>query len=1257
MDYSTPRKKPSRKLLSLIMALTMFLTLGLQPREAKAVYGTGLSGYSTLEGYNVDDKSWEGLWVTGNLGKTYAEGEWFPGRLRLNGFQASFPNFENFPDIAITYDATYPIGGGTERGMFIDLVKGIQIGVRTLSSLEAYPRTDGTAYPMGTDVLVDAAQNHANESAWTGYRLFNLPNNQVNRSAETATLGEVGSVNDQERMFIITQADIVAALTAMGIPLSTDNIEIYFEFHLARTSIWGERNLQGVAYTTSPRSDWGGYLYNKTNYPALDWDSLRYGAGLKSGSSGHFEFLGAQKSVPLPNVPEVFRTVEGRKFEDLNNNGAYDTGEPYLPGWTINLTGTIEGYPVTLTDVTDANGVYSFDYLTFGTNLNVKESMKAGYIETYPNALTADLANGAKAVSSVESGKGTWGWFIGSMIMPASNLTLTGIDFGNFQPKPAFTIEKTGDTLSKIGDFIKFTVTVKNTGNVPLTLVSISDDKFGTLAGFASTLAIGATESHEFSGQIPNGASDPFINKVTASYQFMDMTAVTHDATHSTNLFSPGSSITKVVDKAFAIPGETVHYTIEVTNSSSTDTPVMHYVLTDELLGWTGLNAVKFDLSSGETKTIGADYVIPMTAKKDDVITNTASYATTFDDFPNKYFNNASASTTVRVPAIKITKTGDALSKIGDDTNYKIVIENTGNVPLTRVEVLDITFNSDLTLKFPETLAPGAKAEVNVTFKIPAGAADPFVNEVKARYKYVSGSFEFEVSDKSTHSVNLFQPGIKIEKWADKDVSMIGDTVKYSIKVTNTGSSDSPDMIFSVHDDIVGDLILSPGAATDELKKKDSLAAGASKTYEYTYKIPAGAVSPIVNTAEVTASPVGFPNILKDKDSHSIKLFTPSLTLKKTADSATSKVGDKIVYTLVVKNTTAEAFAPSITGTLTDALLGVDVTFTLAPGATFTLPVDYIVKAADDPDYLTKLTWTPLKNTAKVTAETIGFEAISQFTLEDSVTVQLVHPHIKITKTVDPVVGHVGDTVTYTVTIKNTGDVKLVNISVTDTLKTFAAGDFVTSLDPEASDSFSYTRVLAAADIPLLENTATVTSNPVDLPNVITDKASARVEVKPMLYAETGWAYGGSLAIPINSLNKTFTNWGWTNGPVPEGDYHWPIYVGAGLNKLEKGTIAGYVDVSYHAGTVIVTYTTEPGYTFSQIHLWVGNTMLPMVQNGKKSVMTNSPGQFTYNPDVNGETTWSQTITGLTDPVYIAAHSVIWVPWEEMNILYNTTKY
>ncbi|MEM2004642.1 MAG: SdrD B-like domain-containing protein [Zestosphaera sp.] len=74
--------------------------------------------------------------------------------------------------------------------------------------------------------------------------------------------------------------------------------------------------------------------------------------------------------------------ISGYKWNDLNGDGVWDTNEPGLEGWTINLYGdsTLIG-----TTTTNINGYYEFVNLPPGT-YTVSEVLQAGWSQTYPPA-------------------------------------------------------------------------------------------------------------------------------------------------------------------------------------------------------------------------------------------------------------------------------------------------------------------------------------------------------------------------------------------------------------------------------------------------------------------------------------------------------------------------------------------------------------------------------------------------------------------------------------------------------------------------------------------------------------------------------------------------------------------------------------------------------------------------------------------------------------------------------------------------------
>jgi hypothetical protein len=91
-------------------------------------------------------------------------------------------------------------------------------------------------------------------------------------------------------------------------------------------------------------------------------------------------------------------TISGLKFNDRNQNGTQDAGEPALAGWTIYLDDNNNGVqePTETSVVTDVAGNYQFTNLPPAT-YNLREVQQPGWIQTAPaagEALTVTLTSG-----------------------------------------------------------------------------------------------------------------------------------------------------------------------------------------------------------------------------------------------------------------------------------------------------------------------------------------------------------------------------------------------------------------------------------------------------------------------------------------------------------------------------------------------------------------------------------------------------------------------------------------------------------------------------------------------------------------------------------------------------------------------------------------------------------------------------------------------------------------------------------------------
>lgn len=125
---------------------------------------------------------------------------------------------------------------------------------------------------------------------------------------------------------------------------------------------------------------------------------------------------------------------------------------------------------------------------------------------------------------------------------------------------------------------------------------------------------------------------------------------------------------------------------------------------------------------------------------------------------------------------------------------------------------------------------------------------------------------------------------------------------------------------------------------------------------------------------------------------------------------------------------------------------------------------------------------------------------------------------------------------------------------------------------------------------------------------------------------ETAFARGDEGATCFIDLEEyDFSRWGWSIGPLTEGDYTYDIYAAAGQCDIEKGTLVGTVDVSYSGGNVDVTYNIDDAYEVEETHTYAGYDPVASDKQGRPTV---APGQYTIGENLEGE-------------IYVIAHAVV----------------
>ena len=411
----------------------------------------------------------------------------------------------------------------------------------------------------------------------------------------------------------------------------------------------------------------------------------------------------------------------------------------------------------------------------------------------------------------------------------------------------------------------------------------------------------------------------------------------------------------------------------------------------------------------------------------------------------------------------------------------------------------------------PVTLAPGGVLECTATYQVTqadldAGAVN---NTATATGTPPTGP---PLTPTGTVTVPGTQtPDLTLVKVADKtSVSTVGETITYTFTATNTGNVTLTDA--DITDPLPGLSTLScESPVGTAVTTPVTLAPGGvlecTATYQVTQAdLDAGAVN---NTATATGTPPTGPPLTPTDTVTVPGTQTPDLTLVKVADkTSVSTVGETITYTFTATNTGNVTLTdaditdplPGLSALSCESPVGTAVTtpVTLAPGGVLECTATYQVTQAD-------LDAGAVNNTATATGTPPTGPPL---TPTDTVTVPGTQtPDLTLVKVADKTsVSTVGETITYTFTATNTGNVTLTDVSITDPLPDLSALSCTpaqpTTLAPTEQLVCTATYDVTQADLNAgaVNNTATATGTPPTGPPLIpTGKVTVGVPPKTLI--------------------------------------------------------------------------------------------------------------------------------------------------------------
>jgi large repetitive protein len=826
-----------------------------------------------------------------------------------------------------------------------------------------------------------------------------------------------------------------------------------------------------------------------------------------------------------------------------------------VPGLTVtktaDTTATVPGGTVTYTITAHNTGQTPYLAATFTDPLtgllddagyNDDATTTAGTVTADSSGLswTGDLATGATAVitysvtaHSPATGDKTMvnvvtSTVVGSTCPPGSGnaacrrtvVVLTA----------ALTIVKTASLANAtLGTTVTYTIAVQNSGQVSQpatftdTLTGVLDDAtyhsdatassgtVGYAAGvltWTGGLAPGGTATVTYTVAINNPATGDLTmpNTVTSTTTGNNCASGSDDTRCTATVViteAVSATFTKTADRAAAVAGDVVTYTVTVTNSSVSSldaafTDPLTDILDDATYdgdatpsgGTVGYEAPNLTWSgtvaASATVTVTYSVTVGTAVTGDQILVGTVTSTTPTES------NNCLADSgdprctdTVLIAALSLEQHYTETSTTpGSLVHLNATFTNTGQLPYTGITVwspstdtIDDAIPSGDQAASSGTLTLGATA-ISWTGDIPAGGAVTVtgtltVKNTELGNKILTGTLVSEALGNDCPSADpapqcvaylpVLVPGLSIAKTADTTSVAPGGTVAYTVAIHNTG--EAPYVGATVSDNLVGvlddatapaDVNASAGAVTftsPVLTWTGDLAPGATATVTYsaTARDPATGDKTMVNP--VTSTEVGntCPAGSDDPACRSIvDVLTPALTISSAASVATTVPGATVGFTLTVTNAGQTAYPAAALTVPLDEVLD-DATY----GADASASTGTVALAGET------LTWTgslALGATATITySVTVDQPVTGDFLLSQTVvsasqgsncpagdadppcTTSVAVAGLRIVNSVDAVTTQPTAVVRNTVTVTNTGQVPYLGLVVTDS--------FVGSLD------------------------------------------------------------------------------------------------------------------------------------------------------------------------------------------------------------------
>ncbi|PGW56924.1 cell surface protein [Bacillus thuringiensis] len=731
---------------------------------------------------------------------------------------------------------------------------------------------------------------------------------------------------------------------------------------------------------------------------------------------------------------------------------------------------------------------------------------------------------------------------------PAVNSTITNTTVTPIIDATLSINKTVNSTFATIGDTLTFTSTITNSGNTTANNVIFTDVIPNGTTFILNSFTVNGTTIPNANpqnginiGNINSNASvilsfqvnittipnpNPIPNKSSLQYSFIvdinepPVSRTVQSNKTFTQVNSASVIATKTASSAFAAVGDTITYTTTLTNSGNTtaNTPVFIDILPPELsfipdsvqintipqLGFRPDSGLSLDsIPVGGTTTISFQVIVgSIPATNPTLNQSSTTYSIIVDPTQPPVTETATSNPTlvqINEAIIQATKSVDRLfSDVAPGNSfltYTVLLENEGNTTATNIIFTDPIPNNTIfitdSVRVGGVLLPGVNPAngiqigdiiagdfINVTFRVqvvsipnpiftigPGGPNSPVVNGASIDYQFMTGPNLPLVSRNTTSnpvSTQINSGEIVAIKSVDKTFATIGDTISYTITLSNPGNVTSQNIIFT---DILpnGTTFISGTLTNDSGTQQIGNPASGIQIGNINpngtavislnvlvTNIPS--INPISNFSSIQFEHVidpSQPSALQTAVSNAVSTTINSAILNttKTVDKSIISVGDTLTYTTTITNTgntpatniTFTSAIPSSTTFVPDSVtingiqqlgaqpaLGVNIP-NIAPGETVTVTFQVNVISVPPSSSI-------MGNDTILYSYTVDPSAapITTSTSTNIVTNPVLDAMITMVKSVDQTIVTLGDTITYTTILTNNGNTNATNITFTD---------------------------------------------------------------------------------------------------------------------------------------------------------------------------------------------------------------------------------